>query len=186
MKKIIIGILVFFIVFYVHTFGKCQEAKGEEVVEVVQEVSAEVPQPSMLDQASDWWATLGKSKEEKTQILEERKLKRLEQGSQSTIEEVKSMVQEKASVVKETVKNRAMTMKEEAENKADALKQEVGQKVTNTKEQTAQKVAESKERVRQKVEETKANVINQVDTQKQKVKQESERTLQGFIGELFK
>ncbi len=186
MKKIIIGILVFFVVFYAHTFGKCQEATEEEEIEVAQEVSTGVPQPSILDQASDWWATLGKSEEEKAQILQERKLKRLEQGSQSTIEELKIQAQEKVSNAKEEAKNKAMAMKEEAKNKADALKQEVGQRVANTKEQTAKKVAESKERVRQKVEETKASVINQVDTQKQKVKQESEKTLQGFIGELFK
>lgn len=186
MRKRIIGILIFFIIFYALTFGECQDATTEESVEVSQEVVADVLQPSILDQASDWWATLGKSEEEKAQILEERRLKRLEQGSKSTIEGMKIQAQEKISTVKEEAKNKAVIMKEEAKIKATVLKEEVGKKVTVAKERASHKITESKERVRQKVEETKVGISSQVDTQKQKIKQESEKTFNGFIRELFK
>ncbi|MBM3248751.1 MAG: hypothetical protein FJZ10_04990 [Candidatus Omnitrophica bacterium] len=186
MIKIIL-ILVFFIIFSASFVVECQEVSTQEGTENVQceETATENPQSSFLDQATDWWATLGKNEEEKVQILEERRLKRLE-SPQSTVEELKNKTQEKVSLIKEETMNRGFIIKEEAKNKAASLKEEVGQRVAETKEKTYQNISQTKERAKQKIGEAKTKISSNVETKKRQIKQESEKSIAGFLDGLFK
>lgn len=175
MKKLVLFIFILIIIFNCQDLVYGEEQQAQNLQELNQAVQDNEQNLSILDKASDWWVTLGKTEEEKAQILEERRLKRLEQPSQSTVEQVKNQANEKVSAAKEDIKN-----------KAEQMKGQVHQNFTSAREKTVQKIDETKQQIKQKFDDTKTSACTGIETKKQQIKQESEKTFKGFLDGLFK
>jgi len=121
-----------------------QEAAGNAQVP-----AAEASKASFFDNVSDWYATLGKTTEEKEKILQERRDKRAEAQATKACEEAKANLQSAAQDAKAkaaegmaTAKQKAATLKEEArakaQEKAAAIKSEAQQKIDEAKAKAAE------------------------------------------------
>lgn len=124
-------------------------AFAQEAADNAQVPVDEASRASFFDNVSDWYATLGKTTEEKEKILQERRDKRAQAQAMKACEEAKAKLQSAAQDAKAkaaegmaTAKQKAATLKEEAkvkaQEKAAAIKSEAQQKIDEAKAKAAE------------------------------------------------
>lgn len=132
------------IVFFSLLFINPLSALGEEAANNTQ-APAQAPATSIIDKVGDWFATLGKSNEEKGKILEERQGNRtMEQAKQEyTVckEKVQSGVQDAKAKAAEGI----AAAKDKAKNIKDEAKVKAQQKAQQAKELASQELATCKD-----------------------------------------
>lgn len=146
MKRLAAVSIVFLALLFV---CPCAGVFAQEAADNAQAPVAEASKVSFFDNVSDWYATVGKTAEEKEKILQERRDKRAEDQATKACEEAKARAQSAAQDVKAraaegvaTAKEKAATLKEQAkvkaEEKAAALKGQAQQKIDEAKAKAAQ------------------------------------------------
>ncbi|GEM_PF-2318566 len=149
------------IVFLALLFGyPCAGVFAQEAADDTQaSQGTETSKASFFDNISDWYATLGKTAEEKEKVLQERRDKRAEDQTTKACEEAKAKAQSAAQDVKAraaegvaTAKEKAATLKEQAkvkaEEKAAALKGQAQQKIDEAKGKAAQEAEACKTKLK--------------------------------------
>lgn len=159
MKRLFIFCLAFsFIMFFRPLFA------AEQAVNT--EISPKAAGPSILDKLGDWFATFGKSVEEKAKILQERQEKI---NAEQTAKEIEAY-QEKAQSEVQKAQEKAAQEIATAEEKAKKIEEQA-------REKAAEKVAAAKEKAQKEVEQAKENVGKEVEAYKEKLKKGVEDSL---------
>lgn len=78
---------------------------------------------SIFNRVGDWFATVGKSEEEKEKILKERKQERAQEKAARKAEKMKEKAERKAENKQEQAERKAEKMQKKAEEKAETMKQ---------------------------------------------------------------
>ena len=119
---------------------------------------------AIFNRVSDWFATIGKSKEEKAKILQERKAKRAAQRAEKAVQEAEEETKkaEEAQLKEKLAKERAKKQQEqeqaqararEREKEREKMDEELSKEEALLKEQAREEEAEFRERERKRLEE---------------------------------
>jgi len=132
---------------------------AQEPADNTQVPAGETSQASFFDNVSDWYATLGKTAEEKEKILQDRRDKRATDQAAKACEDAKA----KAKSIAQDAKMQAAQGVAAVKEKAATLKGEARVKVE-------EKAAAAKSQAEQKVEECKIKLKTEVDSSLDKAK----------------
>lgn len=160
MRKIAILLAAFLFIAFIGVLSAAEE-QAESV-----ETQAATCKTSMVDKVGDWFATLGKTAEEKEKILQER-LDERKAG-----EAVKEVEAYKEKVQSEVQKAQAKAAEEiaKAKEKADRIKEQAGEKADK-------EFAIAKEKAGKEVAQAKAKVAKEVESYKEKLKKDADGCL---------
>ena len=136
-----------------------------------EQTSSETAKTPVLEKIGDWFATFGKSKEEKERILQEREINRVAQEEAPEMKTYKEKFQSdlnnlqgKAAQEVLAAEAKAAKIKEEAAIKADKLiaaaKEKMQNQMAQFKEKAASEFAVYKEKFKEQFKEKAANSLN--------------------------
>jgi flagellar biosynthesis/type III secretory pathway protein FliH len=133
------------IVFFSLLFINPLLALGEEAANNTQ-APAQAPTTSIIDKVGDWFATLGKSNEEKGKILEERQENRITEQAAQAYKVCKEKTQTEVQNAQAKAAEGIAAAKDKTKNIKDEAKAKAQQKAQQAKEAASQELAACKEK----------------------------------------
>jgi flagellar biosynthesis/type III secretory pathway protein FliH len=132
--------------------------------------AGEASKASFFDNVSDWYATLGKTAEEKEKILQDRRDKRAADQAMKACEDTEAKARSLAQDARMKAEQGVAAAREKAATLKGEAKVKVEEKAAVVKSQAGQKVEEAKTKAARQVEACKAKLKTEMDSSLDKAK----------------